>query len=142
VLASQEKFLEAQAKKQSSSIEEEHPSSLWLLASRYPNLQGEYRKQETRRERNEPVWRQVGGEGWIFSTSKGRWFVTDSENGIEKNGGVMASVSPHKGCPPNKMEQWQFFFDSSWQPDSAIRITDKQAEAQEHRLCLAQAQLR
>ena len=82
----------------------------------------------------------------------------------------MASVSPHKGCPPNKMEklvckqvwkaddsvialtwrqtalpprrscpfglrkqadlrrwclrQWQFFFDSSWQPDSAIRITD------------------
>ncbi|CAE7800173.1 APUM5 [Symbiodinium sp. KB8] len=85
VLDSQEKFLAA-AKKQSSSASEEHPPSLWLLAPRYPNLQGEYRKQETRRERGQPVWRQVGGEGWIFSTSKRRWFITDDEAGIIQSG--------------------------------------------------------
>ncbi|CAE7593251.1 unnamed protein product [Symbiodinium sp. CCMP2456] len=129
VLDSQEKFLAA-AKKQSSSASEEHPPSLWLLAPRYPNLQGEYRKQETRRERGQPVWRQVGGEGWIFSTSKRRWFITDDEAGIIQSGGVMASVAPHNDAPPNKIEHWQFFNDGSWQPDATILLTDKQAEAE------------
>ncbi|CAE7526171.1 unnamed protein product [Symbiodinium natans] len=130
VLASQIEFTNAMAKKQCASGDEEHPPSLWLLSPRYANLQGEYRKQETRRERGQPVWRQVGGEGWIFSTSKGRWFVTDDEAGIAQSGGVMASVAPHNGSPPNKVEHWQFFNDGSWQPDAAILLTEKQAEAE------------
>jgi len=105
-------------------------SSLWLVAPRFPLLQGEYRKQEARKERGQPVWRQVSGEGWIYSTSKGRWFISDSEDGIANNGGVMATTNQHNGNAPYKMENWQFFGQGSWQPDQSIFLTEKQAEAQ------------
>ncbi|CAK9073545.1 unnamed protein product [Durusdinium trenchii] len=108
----------------------EELSSLWLVAPRYALLQGEYRKQEARTERGQPVWRQVSGEGWIFSSSKGRWNVTDFEDGIASNSSVMATASQHNGEPPYRIEQWQFFCQGSWQLDPNIFVTEKQAEAQ------------
>mmetsp|Transcript_50616 Transcript_50616/g.103086 ORF Transcript_50616/g.103086 Transcript_50616/m.103086 type:complete len:801 (+) Transcript_50616:39-2441(+) len=108
---------------------EEH-SSLWLVAPRFPQLQGEYRKQETRKERGQPVWRQVSGEGWIFSTNKGRWFISDTEEGIANNRGVLASTTQHNGSAPYQIDQWQFLSQGSWQSDQTIFLTEKQAEAQ------------
>eukprot|EP00931_Biecheleriopsis_adriatica_P056432 TRINITY_DN33431_c0_g1_i1.p1 TRINITY_DN33431_c0_g1~~TRINITY_DN33431_c0_g1_i1.p1 ORF type:complete len:855 (+),score=147.81 TRINITY_DN33431_c0_g1_i1:29-2593(+) len=114
-------------------------SSLWLLAPPYLALQGEYRKQEARHERGQPVWRQVGGDGWIFSTTKGRWFVTEGEAGIAVNGGVIATTTPHNGALPHEMQHWQYFHDGTWHPDSSVFISEKQAEA-EHRLAEQKAE--
>eukprot|EP00930_Biecheleria_cincta_P045333 TRINITY_DN31255_c0_g1_i1.p1 TRINITY_DN31255_c0_g1~~TRINITY_DN31255_c0_g1_i1.p1 ORF type:complete len:896 (-),score=135.54 TRINITY_DN31255_c0_g1_i1:105-2642(-) len=129
VVSSREEFEMAASSQQPDAEQASSDSSLWLLAPPYVALQGEYRKQENRTERGQPVYRQVGGEGWIFSTTKGRWFVTDGEAGIAVNGGVIATTTIHNGSSPHEMQRWQYFYEGSWHVDASIHVTAKQAEA-------------
>eukprot|EP00913_Durusdinium_trenchii_P004035 g3737.t1 len=58
------------------------PKQLWLKAPSRIALEGEYTKVPERLERGQAVWKQHCGPGWIYSTSGGRWFITDREDGI------------------------------------------------------------
>lgn len=141
VVSSQEVFLESILRQECSeacSPSPMPPISLWLVSPPYMALQGEYRKQEHRKERGQPVWKQVGGNGWIFSTMKGRWFVSDTEAGISVNGGVIASTGLHNGQMPHEISTWQCFHEGTWQVEELIMVTQMREEG-EHRIAEQEA---
>lgn len=112
---------------------------LWIIVPPYASLQGEYVKQLGRVERGHPVWRQASGNGTLFSTAKGRWFIADGEAGVAVNGGVIATAAHHEGRPPQDVKQWQYFHNGKWHVDPALVVTAKQEDG-ERRLADQEAQ--
>eukprot|EP00435_Cladocopium_sp_Y103_P033591 s483_g8.t1 len=121
------------------------PSQLWLKAPSRMALEGEYTKVPERMERGQVVWKQHCGPGWIYSTSGGRWFITDREDGISACTGVLASVAPHQNRFPQEFrvacgtcgtglalvtalvaagptEQWQEFTSGVWQVAPSVAV--------------------
>ncbi|CAE7429994.1 ADL1 [Symbiodinium sp. CCMP2592] len=98
------------------------PSHLWLKAASKVALQGEYIKVPNRLERGQALWQQAAGPGWLYSTSGGRWFVTDREEGIASNTGLLASNALHHGRLPQETEKWQEFVDGAWQLAPSVLV--------------------
>eukprot|EP00439_Symbiodinium_sp_Y106_P075253 s1357_g14.t2 len=98
------------------------PSHLWLKAASKVALQGEYIKVPNRLERSQALWQQAAGPGWLYSTSGGRWFVTDREEGIASNTGLLASNALHQGRLPQETEKWQEFVDGAWQLAPSVLV--------------------
>ncbi|CAE7532033.1 pum [Symbiodinium necroappetens] len=68
------------------------------------------------------LWQQAAGPGWLYSTSGGRWFVTDREEGVASNTGLLASNALHQGRLPQETEKWQEFVDGAWQLAPSVLV--------------------
>jgi hypothetical protein len=80
-----------------------------------------------------PLWKQQGGEHFLFSGTGGRWFVGDDEEErlhFNCNAGVIVSQSQHKGQMPHKMiaGTWQHFDGDKWINDRSIRVSSSSTE--------------
>eukprot|EP00913_Durusdinium_trenchii_P004031 g3733.t1 len=105
------------------------PEKVWVICPPKPNLQGEYAKQPARVERGQAVWRQVGGNGILYSNGLGGlWCVATKEADVQKNLGLLQCSTPHYGRPPHEMESWQYADGNSWRVHADLRVTVNRQE--------------
>lgn len=103
------------------------PGALWLAAPPRPFLQGEYCKVQGRLERGQPVWRQVGGEGWMLASASGdHWIIATEEPGAQAGMPQIRSSVSHGGKWPHEVEGWKYANgNGGWATDyvRAIRVS-------------------
>jgi len=80
-----------------------------------------------------PVWRQLGGERWIYSDHMGRWTVGSSkvrQNGFQGSSGFIFCPQKHHGLLPDKMQFWMRFDDEAkkWKKDEDITVASEYVE--------------
>ncbi|CAL1169069.1 unnamed protein product [Cladocopium goreaui] len=69
-----------------------------------------------------PVWRQLGGERWIYTDELGRWTVGSSkvrQNGFRGSAGFIFCPQKNHGVLPDKMQFWARFDEEAkkWKKD-------------------------
>lgn len=74
-----------------------------------------------------PVWRQLGGERWIYTDELGRWTVGSSkvrQNGFRGSAGFIFCPHKNHGVLPDKMQVWARFDEESkkWKKDEDITV--------------------
>eukprot|EP00662_Eupelagonemidae_sp_cell21_P020047 gene20046-36207_t len=55
----------------------------------------------------ETVWEKTTGDHWMYSTPKGFWCVTDSQNDFSVGAGYLHTQRPHGGAGPEGADGWQ-----------------------------------
>eukprot|EP01065_Artemidia_motanka_P051381 TRINITY_DN905_c0_g1_i1.p1 TRINITY_DN905_c0_g1~~TRINITY_DN905_c0_g1_i1.p1 ORF type:complete len:5141 (+),score=1547.22 TRINITY_DN905_c0_g1_i1:204-15425(+) len=54
-----------------------------------------------------PVFERADRARWIYSTRRGEWAATDSQQGFFSGTGALFSRGPHHGNPPHAVQQWR-----------------------------------
>lgn len=82
-----------------------------------------------------PVWRQLGGERWIYTDLVGRWSIGSSkvkEKSFQCNSGFIVTEKPHAGVMPHQMlsVKWVRFDEEkkAWRKDEDITIASEYVE--------------
>lgn len=90
-----------------------------------PQVTGRYGLVDGRSASGQPVWRQEGGPGWLYSSTEGVWFVTVHEFCVGKTGGIIGCLEEHKGSPPQDMKSWKRWGgpNDGWTPDESVAVT-------------------
>lgn len=74
----------------------------------------------------QPVWRQVGGDFWLFSGRNGKWFIGGEQARLKRfdcSMGYIRCSAPHKGLTPDRVEQvWQWGDGTRWRDDPHISV--------------------
>jgi len=116
--------------------EEQHPEEepLERLFVSSPNGQnhcfGMYVLVPDERGNGCPVWRQLGGERWIYSDEMGRWCVGSNsvrESHFRGSAGFLFCPQKHHGAQPDKMQVWCRFDEETkkWKKDEEISIASE-----------------
>lgn len=72
-----------------------------------------------------PVWRQRGGNFYLFASCEGLVMVDSGEevsSELEQRGGIVRSVRCHGGSMPHEVGVLQLFAECRWVEDSSITI--------------------
>eukprot|EP00931_Biecheleriopsis_adriatica_P101565 TRINITY_DN7667_c0_g1_i1.p1 TRINITY_DN7667_c0_g1~~TRINITY_DN7667_c0_g1_i1.p1 ORF type:complete len:854 (-),score=201.86 TRINITY_DN7667_c0_g1_i1:109-2670(-) len=81
-----------------------------------------------------PVWRQLGGERWLYSDQMGRWTVGSSkvrESNFQCSAGFICHQSQHNGAMPHEMKAgWCRWCDEKnrWRKDDCITVASEYVE--------------
>mmetsp|Transcript_23312 Transcript_23312/g.73393 ORF Transcript_23312/g.73393 Transcript_23312/m.73393 type:complete len:239 (+) Transcript_23312:646-1362(+) len=109
-------------------------AAMWVRSLPFqPQLTGRYDRLEGREANAQPVWRQAGGPGWIYSSTEGVWFVTVHEHCVGKTGGIIGGLKEHGGAPPQDMAEWKRWGGpvAGWLPDEAVALTASQEQGEQ-----------
>lgn len=78
-----------------------------------------------------PVWKLVGGERWLYSSSIGQWLVGGpqaAEVDFRTDLGFLSQLLYHRGMMPDVVQDsWLLFNGSDWVCDPTITVTDMDA---------------
>mmetsp|Transcript_86967 Transcript_86967/g.246576 ORF Transcript_86967/g.246576 Transcript_86967/m.246576 type:complete len:433 (-) Transcript_86967:557-1855(-) len=97
----------------------ESPAGLWVVAPGRPALQGEYGRVLGVIANGEAIWRQLAGDGILFSCTAGFWMIADDRDKIERNLGQLRTVDRHLAKLPHECTRWMYGDDSrSWAVDA------------------------
>lgn len=109
------------------------PERLWLVSPLKPALQGEYVRLPAWFANGEPIWRHASGSAFLFSSSTGRWTVTDHHSKIEADQGEIRSADKHYHKRPHECSRWMCSCGSGWAVDDtgATLVTSHRAAAQQ-----------
>eukprot|EP00435_Cladocopium_sp_Y103_P017921 s1318_g4.t1 len=108
---------------EAEEVEEEELERLFVSS---PNGQnhcfGMYVLVREERGNGMPVWRQLGGERWIYTDELGRWTVGSSkvrQNGFRGSAGFIFCPQKNHGVLPDKMQFWARFDEEAkkWKKD-------------------------
>uniref|UniRef100_A0A7S4QDQ3 Uncharacterized protein n=1 Tax=Alexandrium monilatum TaxID=311494 RepID=A0A7S4QDQ3_9DINO len=73
-----------------------------------------------------PIWRQEGGERWLYSGTTGRWCIGGKdvqEDNFQRNSGFISQTAAHKGVMPDRMSGvWQRWAGEAFVKDCRIAV--------------------
>lgn len=110
------------------------PEILFLKSQQ--NLQrfgGRYQLRRGEKPNGVPLWKQSGGDRWIFGSRNGRWYLGGSKeksDGFECSRGLIRSYASHRGLRmPCNMQDWQVFVHGTWSLDNSVEIVVGDSDA-------------
>jgi len=80
-----------------------------------------------------PVWRQLGGERWLYADKDGRWSIGSNkvrEKNFNCSAGFIFCPEPHGGIMPHEMKMWCRWDEgkNKWAKDDEITVASEYVE--------------
>eukprot|EP00930_Biecheleria_cincta_P095288 TRINITY_DN8726_c0_g1_i1.p1 TRINITY_DN8726_c0_g1~~TRINITY_DN8726_c0_g1_i1.p1 ORF type:complete len:895 (+),score=231.02 TRINITY_DN8726_c0_g1_i1:33-2687(+) len=122
---------------QSSKDDEPEEEELERLYVSSPNGQahcfGMYVLVRQEKPNGMPVWRQLGGERWLYADKNGRWSIGSNkvrERNFDCSAGFIFCPEPHRGIMPHEMKVWCRWDEvkNKWAKDDDITVASEYVE--------------
>jgi len=101
------------------------PSGQQACAGTYELLDGEMAN-------GQPLWKQKGGQRWLYSGTSGRWCIGGQdvkEDDFQRAAGYISQTAPHKGAMPDRTSSiWLRWDGEKFEKDSRITVVQLHTE--------------